>query len=282
MKTSSRIKQDPTRLIRRLTQFAFGTFIIVASVRHNLSAEHLPSTDAYCPMGGLETLWQLITKGTYVSKTHPSNIVLGLGLLIGTVIAGGAFCGWVCPFGAVQDLLAWVRRVLRLPEIKLPTTADRVLSYGRYLILIGILVATISSTKMWFADFDPYRTLFSLGWLFEFDWAEHWPAYVVTATVLTGSLLIPRFWCRYLCPLGGVLSLIQRISPIKVRRNPDVCIDCGRCDRACPIELPVSTPCSVSGDCIDCLECISSCPVPGALEVGAGRIRPNLKSEEMA
>jgi polyferredoxin len=79
-----------------------------------------------------------------------------------------------------------------------------------------------------------------------------------------------------------VLGLIQRLSPLKVRRNPDVCIDCGRCDQACPIKLPVSTSCSVSGDCIDCLECIAACPKAGALEVSAFKVQPNPQVEEMA
>jgi len=128
------------------------------------------------------------------------------------------------------------------------------------------MAATISTSRLWFEDYDPYHTLFSLGWLFDFNLAEQWPGYLVTLVVLAGSLLIPRFWCRYLCPLGGLLSLVQRIAPLKVRRNRAACIDCKRCDKACPLNLHVSTARALTHDCSMCLRCVSACPAKGALE----------------
>ncbi len=254
--------------LRHLSQFAFGAFIIIASIRHSLAGEaSLPSTDALCPFGGLEALWSWITTGNALSKTHLSNIVLGLGLLIGVILAGGAFCGWICPFGAIQELLVALRRRLHLPEIQVPAKIDRWLTYGRYVVLTGILYATISSAKLWFADYDPYRTLFSLGWLFEFNWAEQWPAYLITLGVLIGAFLIPRFWCRYLCPLGGVITLLQRFSLFRIRREDPPCIHCNLCTKACPVKLPVSTQRDTTTNCIGCLECTAACPKAGALDV---------------
>ena len=88
-----------SRALRRLTQAGFGLFIIVSSIRHNLvTSEHLASIDAYCPFGGFETLYRWLTSGgLYVQKTHQSNLVLVVGLIAGAILAGGAFCGWVCP-----------------------------------------------------------------------------------------------------------------------------------------------------------------------------------------
>ena len=256
-----------TQTIRRLVQLAFAAFILTASVRHSLSTEHLPSTDAFCPFGAVETLWQFASSGTFVQKTHPSNLVVGIGVLIGAVLAGATFCGWVCPFGALNDLLTWIRKKLRLPVLQVPSRLDKVLTLGRYVTLFGILYATIVTAKLWFADYDPYRTIFSLNWLFEFDWVGHWPAYVISAVVIAGGLFIPRFWCRYLCPQGAILSLIQRISPIAVRRNASTCIDCKRCDRVCPTRLEVSTASAVRGNCIGCLSCVDACPVKNTLTV---------------
>jgi polyferredoxin len=170
-----------------------------------------------------------------------------------------------------MDLLNWLRRVLRLPEIKVPARLDKILTYGRYLTLIGIPLMTVITAKLWFADYDPYRTIYSLNWLFEFNLAEHWPAYLVALVVVAGGLLIPRFWCRYLCPQGVILGLVQRISFLKVWRNQSTCIDCKLCDKACPYRLKVSTADAVRGDCIGCLECVEACPVPDTLTVNLGR-----------
>jgi polyferredoxin len=265
------MKPNRTTPIRRLVQLAFTAFIIVASIRHSTSTEHLPSVDAFCPFGAVETLWTFATTGSFVQKTHPSNFVAGLGLLIGAVLAGATFCGWVCPFGALHDLLTWVRKKLRLPELKVPVKLHKILTYGRYVTLIMIPLMTVITAKLWFSSYDPYRTIFSLNWLFEFNLGEHWPAYTIALLVIAGGLLIPRFWCRYLCPQSAILDLIQRISLFRIWRDKATCIDCGRCNQVCPTRLDVAAAEAVKGNCIGCLECIQVCPKDGALTVNLGR-----------
>ncbi len=81
---------------RRLVQLAIVAYILIASVRHNTSIEHLPSTDATCPFGAVETLWTFATTGTFVQKIHPSNLVVGLGVFLGVflgvILSGVSFC----------------------------------------------------------------------------------------------------------------------------------------------------------------------------------------------
>ena len=268
--TARRSRIAWTQRVRHIIQFGFAAFILYTSVLHGTATDDATtaSIDALCPFGALETLWKFIsTGGQFVSKTHLSNVVLGLGLLIGVLLVGGAFCGWVCPFGAVQDLMNWIRRKLHIREIQVSPRVDRVLRYGRLLVLGMVLYQTISTVKLWFADWDPYRTLFGLGWLFEFNLATSWFAYTVVIVVLAASLLIERAWCRYACPLGGAISLLGNFSLLRIRRSDDSCKGCNVCQTPCPVKLPVATAETVSGDCIGCLACVQSCPRPGALEL---------------
>lgn len=260
--------------LRRLSQASFVAFILFVSARHSIAENQGLSTgsiDAYCPFGGLETLWRYASEGQFISKAHPSNLIVGLGLLIGVLLAGGAFCGWVCPFGALHDALSWLRKTLRLPEIRVPAGLDRWLRYGRYVTLALILYKTVSTAKMWFAGYDPYRTLFSLEWLFNFNPAEHWPAYLIVVLVAAAGLLIPRAWCRYACPLGGAMSILGHLSLLRIRRSPVSCKGCSICNVACPVGIDVATASPAVGtDCIGCLKCIQICPRGGALEVQLG------------
>ena len=266
---SRRRKLSRTQLARRLVQTAFLGFILFASVRHFFFEEAgAASIDALCPFGGVETLWRWVTTGEYVPKIHPSSLVLMVGLLLATLVSGAAFCGWICPFGTLQDALTFLRERLRIPAIQVPERADRWLRYGRFVTLGLILYMTISTVKLWFADYDPYRTIFGLGWLFEFNPAEQWPAYAVALSILAASFAIPRFWCKYTCPLGGLLSLVSHVSLLRIRRTEESCKSCALCSRPCPVGIAVekANP-LVSTNCIGCLECVEACPRHSTLEV---------------
>lgn len=258
-----------TQRIRNISQSIFVALILYSSVLHHFASEDgtTASIDALCPFGGIETLWQALSTGQYVPKTHQSNVILLVALVLGTLVAGGVFCGWVCPFGAVQDFLTWVRRKLHLPEIQVPARLDSILRYGRYLVLGLILYQTIVMVKLWFADFDPYRTLFGLSWLFEFNPAVEGTAYVITVVVLVLSLFVERAWCRYACPLGGAISLLGKFSLLRIRRIDSACKGCSLCERPCPIKLPVATATVISSNCIGCLACVDTCPRHDALAV---------------
>lgn len=255
---------------RRIVQLAFAVWILIAAVRHQTATTggETASVDALCPFGGVETLVTWITTGHFISKTHPSNLILGLAVLVAVVLVGNVFCGWVCPFGAVQDALSWLKRKAHLPKVTLPAAWDKSLRWGRFVVLGVVIYFSVSTAKLWFAGYDPYVTLFGLGWLFEFNASTMGVSLVLLAVILGGSLVIDRFWCRYLCPLGAVFAVTGRLSFLRIRRSKRTCTDCTVCNKPCPVGIePSKAKPFVSTDCIGCLDCVAACPVKGALRV---------------
>lgn len=257
---------------RRVVQLAVAAFILVAAVRHaNQPGGATASTDALCPFGGVETLWTYLTTGELIRKTHPSNLVLGVGVLAGVLLAGNAFCGWICPFGTLQDGLHALARRLHIPQLRIPRRVDAALRWGRFVVLGVVVYASAVTAGLWFADYDPYVTAFSLRWLLEPDLATMWPALAILAVIVLGSLVVERFWCRYLCPAGAVFAVLGHLSILRIRRSTDACTGCSLCNAPCPIGIDVAeTRRSVSTDCIGCLDCVTTCPVGGSLSVQAG------------
>jgi polyferredoxin len=101
----------------------------------------------------------------------------------------------------------------------------------------------------------------------------------VTAAITIGglailSIFVQNFWCRYLCPYGALMGLFSKFSPARIRRHPDLCIDCAKCAQACPAQLPVDKLITIgSMECTGCLECVALCPAEGALIMSIPRRR---------
>ncbi|MDZ4064712.1 MAG: 4Fe-4S dicluster domain-containing protein, partial [Coriobacteriia bacterium] len=100
--------------------------------------------------------------------------------------------------------------------------------------------------------------------------AEFGVGVAVLGVSLAGSLVYERFFCKYLCPTGALLGVLAKLSAFGIKRDADACIDCGICDKACPMNIAVSSADVVTdSECISCSECVNVCPAAGALEVKA-------------
>jgi polyferredoxin len=265
---------------RRLSQSIFLLFILFLVVQHILVGEDstvvIASPEAFCPFGGLETLFLYITEGgTFVSHTHLSNLVLLIALAVTAIFLRSAFCGWVCPLGAIQDLVSSMSRFLQKdsPSVRRAiaklksrpvwlAVLDRYLRILKYLILGWAVMGSAYFGYMVFRDYDPWATLLNLA---EFSFT---PGLVVLVVMLIASLFVNRPWCRYACPLGAASGLVSKLSPIYLKREEDACKMCQVCTKACPMGLPVHAATTIkNADCMMCLECVGACPRKGALEV---------------
>jgi polyferredoxin len=247
---------------RRIVQALFALWALAVGLRH-LILNTGGSIEASCPFGAVETLWARLTQGTFLRALAPSNF-LALGLvLLSALLLGRAFCGWVCPVGTLQDLVAGLRRRMlsRADDLALrpPRRLDRVLRWGKVAVLGAILWTSLSAVVPPLAPFCPFRILLGLSFTSLLSWG-------ILLGFFTTSLLVERFWCRYLCPLGALLAPLNRFPPLRPRVNPERCVACGRCAQACPAGIDPVQDGTEHPECVRCFACVEACRRPGAVE----------------
>jgi len=262
--------------LRTVLQVFFFVLIALIAVNHVLeeSGEAIPllsnaSLHAVCPFGAVVSLYQFATVGTFTQKIHQSSFILMALVFVLTLLFGAVFCGWVCPLGSAQE---WVgklgKRLFRKRYNHLiPPRIDKYLRYLRYIMLIWVLYATAMTGKLAFGDIDPYYALFNL-WTGEVAVTGS----AVLGITLLGSCAVERPWCKYACPYGALLGIINRFSIFSVRRRESTCTSCKLCTRDCPMNIPVHDLEVVRDhQCIGCLECTSEaiCPIENTVVFAA-------------
>jgi Pyruvate/2-oxoacid:ferredoxin oxidoreductase delta subunit len=227
--------------------------------------------EAWCPFGGVELLCTYLPERALTCSLASSNLFVMLCLLGVTLLVGRAFCGWLCPLGALSG---WAGALgIRLFGVRWnpPRGLDVALSLLKYPVTAIILYFTYKVGELVFRGFDPCYALISRHGEDITFWA-----YVVLGGLVAASLFMSLPFCRYLCPLAAVLNLFSPFRILKPVRDPEVCTDCGACDQACPMAIPVSRVEKVShARCTSCVKCIEVCPQgeAGALTLRAPLMR---------
>lgn len=225
------------------------------------------SFEAFCPFGGMESLWGLFRAGEFSCALGPLNLSMLVAVLLLTLLAKKSFCGWACPIGFLGELCGHASGVLNKKKLRPGARLDMVLRLLRYVVLVVALVFTYKAGELILRGYDPFYLLFSgIG---------HGTAgvysYVTLVILIVGAFAIPMFFCRYLCPLGAVLDPFSRLGFVKVYRDESKCTNCASCQIACPHDIPVHSLKLVRRrDCTNCLECVDACPEANVLSVRAG------------
>lgn len=241
-----------------------------------LNCYSCPGAVGSCPIGSLQA-------GLTASDKNLLLYVVGTILAFGSLL-GRTVCGWLCPFGFIQDLLD------KIPLPKLHKgTWSRVLSWGKYVVLLALVVIaplvllanTGIGTPAFCAWLCPAGTLEAgipllamdeglrvmMGALFNWKVA-------VLAVIILASLFIYRPFCRFLCPLGALYSFFNHFALLRYKRDEEACTGCNKCLEVCKMDIKQVS----DRECIQCGACVTSCQ-PDAIRFTLRDMLPTKESE---
>ncbi|MDR0647811.1 MAG: 4Fe-4S binding protein [Synergistaceae bacterium] len=254
-----------------------------------LNCYSCPGAVASCPLGALQAV---IGESRYSFSYYAVGLMVAFGLLLGRAI-----CGFLCPFGLVQELLHKVplfkaRPVSSARGARLALLAKRARLVKYVLLAVFVLslplftkgefgagapafckyicpAGTITAGGPLLAANPPMRE--ALGWLFALK------AFIALATIL-GCITIYRFFCKFLCPLGAFYGPFNKIALYQVRLDHEKCSHCGVCARVCQMGVDPSLDCG-NAECVRCKDCVKACPT-SALSAGF-RYEPHGKNSPL-
>lgn len=247
-------------------------YLFIQYIHNSNAAEQIvrpPGVEAWLPIGSLVSLRHFWETGT-VNNIHPAGMMIFVTILITAFLFKKGFCSWICPVGFVSELVGDFSDKLFKRRIKPPKWLDYPLRSLKYLILLFFLHAiliSMSSLAIESFIYTDYNIASDFLMMQFFTNITPLALKIVIGLVLL-SVVVRGFWCRYLCPYGALLGLLNFISPTRIVRNSKTCIDCSSCTTACPSFIKVEKVKEVySDECTGCMACIDSCPVEKTLEV---------------
>jgi NosR/NirI family transcriptional regulator, nitrous oxide reductase regulator len=176
----------------------------------------------------------------------------------------GVYCGWLCPFGALQELTNKIARFFRIPQYTVPWGLHERLWPIKYMVFLGLFGLSLYSLEMAerYAEIEPFKTAIIL------KFQRGWPYILFVVALIGAGLFIERFYCRYLCPLGAALAIPARLRMFDWLKRYKECGDpCQRCAKECMVQAIHPEGNINPNECLQCLHCqvlyqsATKCPV---------------------
>ena len=280
-----RIGRDYSQLARRSYQAAFlllnvwlgGVFYSwVRGLETGAASADIapaPGIEGWLPIAGLMNLKYFLLTGV-VPSIHPAAMFLLITFLAISFLLRKAFCSWLCPVGTISEYLGLLGQKIFGRNFRLWRWIDIPLRGLKY-FLLGFFVwaiSTMSASAISSFMHSDYGLVAAVKMLNFFRFLGE-TGLIVVGILMVASVFVQNFWCRYLCPYGALLGFASLLSPVRIRREPEPCIDCGKCAKVCPSNLPVDQLVTIkSAECTGCLECVAICPAEGALHLALPRL----------
>jgi NosR/NirI family transcriptional regulator, nitrous oxide reductase regulator len=189
--------------------------------------------------------------GVYLAE--PLMVMIAAYTLVSLVVIGrGVFCGWLCPFGALQELLGQLSRALGVPQWNPSPALEQRLWMGKYIAAAAVLALALFAGD-WaesVTEIEPFKTAIIS------KFTRAWPYVAYAGILLAIGLFSERAYCRFLCPLGGVLAFLDRLHLLDLlKRRPECGSPCHLCERSCPVRAIEPSGKIITAECFQCLDC---------------------------
>ncbi len=227
-----------------------------------------PGVEGFLPISALISLKYWIQTGI-INDIHPSGLFILIGILATGLLMKKAFCSWLCPVGTLSEALWMFGKKIFRKNLSTPKWLDYPLRSLKYILLLFFLLSIwqmdVPSLKAFI--YSPYNKVADIKMFLFFANISTFAIWTIVILMIF-SVFIKNFWCRYLCPYGGLLGILSWLSPLKVTRNKSTCIDCELCTKVCPSNIKVHKTTKVwSDECTNCLACVQACPVKNTLDI---------------
>lgn len=184
----------------------------------------------------------------------PMTVILWAFVLLSLLIWGrGTFCGWLCPFGALQEVTGKLGQLLRMPQWKIKLRLNRRLTWVKYGLLAAILGSSIFASQVTdkLVELEPFKTAITLNFV------RAWPFVAYAVGLLLLSSVSYKFFCRYLCPFGAALALLGRVRLFNwIPRRQECGTPCQTCRHRCEYHAIAPSGKVDYAECFQCMDCV--------------------------